>query len=336
MHPLQDAGGGGRQTVGPPGPLVHQRLLAGGERLVDVLAFVGQLLEEVVELREARLQVLQLEHDPAELFVAALRGVRGGDRPGDGLAQQRELGGELGPALQGEEFLAPGLQCGPGAVDPAHDLADPLQDAGAHLGVTDVERTDDLGDHLEALGLLGDAFADGGGGADRLQRLGVLDQPLHLGVVAVEGVLLLQEGHRAPAGGGDLLVEALLDHVDPLAVHVTHLAQRGGLTLGAAQFGQTGHPALRRPRGLAPGSTDERGGLLLGLGEGLGGLPGQGLDGLEFVQHPFRGAAHLVQRSGEVAQFLVAEPVEPVQDPTAGGDDRLEHLGGGPHVLGDP
>ena len=252
VHALQHAGGGGDQPVGPAGPLVHQRLLAGGERLVDVLALVRQLFEEVVELGEARLQVLQLEHDPAQLLVAVVRGVGGRDGPGDGLPQQGELGGELGPALPGEQFLALRLQRGAGPVDPGHHLADPLQDAGAHLGVADVEGPDHLGDHLQALGLFGDPLADRGGGADRLQCLGLLDQPFHLGVVAVEGVFLLQEGHGAAPGRGDLLAEALLHRVDPVGVHVAHLAQRGGLALGAAQVGQAGHPPLRRARGLAP------------------------------------------------------------------------------------
>src|SRR5699024_12134582 len=38
----------------------------------------------------------------------------------------------------------------------------------------------------------------------------------------------------------------------------------------------------------------------------------------------------------EVTALLLTEPMEPVHDPTARSDERLEDLGGGLHVLGHP
>ena len=94
------------QAFGAAGTGVGEGLLAGGERLVDLVALVRELAEEVVELREPGLQVLQLEQQAGELLVAGLGGVRGGERAGDRLPEQRELGGELGAPLAVE--AAPG------------------------------------------------------------------------------------------------------------------------------------------------------------------------------------------------------------------------------------
>ncbi len=69
QHPLRRPG----QPLGPPRPLVLERLLTGRERVVHLTPPLGQLGEEVVELREPRLQVLQLEQQPRELVVTGLR-----------------------------------------------------------------------------------------------------------------------------------------------------------------------------------------------------------------------------------------------------------------------
>ncbi len=56
-HPVGRPG----QPLGPACPLVLEGLLARRERLVHLGPALGQLREEIVELREPRLQVLQLE-----------------------------------------------------------------------------------------------------------------------------------------------------------------------------------------------------------------------------------------------------------------------------------
>ena len=124
----QDAGRRVGQALGAAGAGVGEGLLAGGERLVDLVALVRELGEEVVELGEPGLQVLHLDEQAGELLVARLGAVGGGERAGDGLAEQGELGGELGPPLLVEEFAAAAVEGGAGAVDAAEDLGDPLQD----------------------------------------------------------------------------------------------------------------------------------------------------------------------------------------------------------------
>src|SRR5699024_7422590 len=151
-----------------------------------------------------------------------------------------------------------------------------------------------------------------------------------------EGVLLLEEGDGTTPGGGDLLTKTLLHSIDPVGVHIAHLTQCGRLALGTAQIGQPSHPPLRRAGGLTPGTANERGDLLLGLMEGPGCLLGEFLDGLELVQDPFRGVTYLRKWAREVTALLLTEPMEPVHDPTARSDERLEDLGGGLHVLGHP
>lgn len=103
-HRPQHAGGGVGEAFGAAGAGVGEGLLAGGERLVDLVAFVGERAEEVVGLGEAELQVLHLDEHAGELLLARLGAVRGGERAGDRLPDQGELGCELGTPLAVEEF----------------------------------------------------------------------------------------------------------------------------------------------------------------------------------------------------------------------------------------
>lgn len=148
---LQDPDRGLREPLRTPGTGLLQRLLPARERLVHLRSALGEPRQEVAGLGEARLQVLQLEQDPGQLFVARVGGVRRGEGPGDGLAEQGELRGELGLSLPGHQFPAPGVECRPGAVGAPQDLGDPLQDRRADGGVAHVQPGDDLGDRPEAV-----------------------------------------------------------------------------------------------------------------------------------------------------------------------------------------
>lgn len=79
-----------------PGAGVGEGLFAGGERLVDLGALGVEAGEEVVGVGEPAFQSLQLEEQAGDVVVAGLRCVGDGEGAADGLAEQRELGGELG------------------------------------------------------------------------------------------------------------------------------------------------------------------------------------------------------------------------------------------------
>ncbi len=151
----EDAFGGGEQPVGPPGALVELRLLAGGERLVDVVA-----LGRRAGRRSRRTRRSATPGSPAwsisrpSCSSHRLGRVGDGQRAGDGLAEQRELGRERGPALGRRAARAGGRPAAARArLTPPSTSAMPLQDGGAHGRVGDVERADHLGDDLQPLGL---------------------------------------------------------------------------------------------------------------------------------------------------------------------------------------
>src|SRR5690606_41992410 len=125
--------------------------------------------EEVGQVGEAGLEGLQPQQQAAELLVAGLGGGRGGQGPGDGLVEQRQLGGELGASLALQQVAAAVVEDGAGPVEGAEDLPDALQDRGPRGGVGQVEVPDDLGDDLQALVLRveeGGERRGVGGGAD--------------------------------------------------------------------------------------------------------------------------------------------------------------------------
>src|SRR5690606_23416267 len=123
----QDAVGRLDEAVGAAGALVQQRLLAGRERLVDLGALGLQLGEEVVQVGEAGLEGLQPQQQAAELLVAGLGGGRGGQGPGDGLVEQRQLGGELGASLALQQVAAAVVDDGVGSVGSLEELTSARQ-----------------------------------------------------------------------------------------------------------------------------------------------------------------------------------------------------------------
>ena len=273
------------QPVRPAGPLVQQRLLARGERLVDIGTLGAQLGEEVVELAEPGLQVFQLEHQPAKLLVAALRRVGDRQRAGYRLAEQGELGGERGPALDRGQLPAPSVQYGPCLVHRGQHLADPFQDRGAHRGVGDLQRADHLGDHLQPAGLLGQALGHRRGRRHGRDRPGLGLQPRDLGVVAGEGVVPTQEPDRPLRRLVHLGLQRGGELIDAGDVHVAQLAQGDQAALRLAQLGELPHPAVRTLRRLAARPPDQGRDLLRRLVQRGGRPRGQLLDLLELVQY---------------------------------------------------
>ncbi len=222
---VEDAFGGGGQPVGAAGSFLQQVLAAGGERVVDLGAPVGELLAEGrVGVGEAGLQLLDPQQQPAELVVAGLGGVGGGERGGGGLGEQGRLGGELGGGLAGAQLPAAHGECGPGPVEQAEHVGEPVQDRGAGGGVGQVEGADQLRDGLQrlALGAQFEAQRLGlGGGGDGGAGLGQFGGPAP---VRGEGGGL---GELADGPAGRLreaFGEVRGERVDPLRVGARQVA----------------------------------------------------------------------------------------------------------------
>ncbi|CAM5633540.1 hypothetical protein STENM223S_00195 [Streptomyces tendae] len=326
---LQDADGGGGELFGAAGPGVGERLLAGGEGVVDLAALVGEFGQEAVELREAGLQVLQAGEQPGQLVVAALGGVGGGERGGDGLAEQGRLGGELGTALPADEGATAGLEGGAGAVDAAEDTGDALQQGGADGGVARVQLGDDVGDRPQSVGEFVQPGGDGprlGDGADGPR---VRDEPFDVLALRVEGVLAGEEGDGPLPQLGEGRLGLLGEGVDAGGVGVPQLLDVQQVTVGVPQLGQSPHPGGGFPGRLAAQPADHRRDPFGGLVAGLGRPPGQVPYGLELGQHLLGRLPHRGQRAGQVAQLLLAEPVVAVGGAHAGRGERPVALGRG-------
>ncbi|PSK51281.1 hypothetical protein B0E38_05094 [Streptomyces sp. 111WW2] len=322
--------------LGAAGAGVGEGLLAGGERVVDLGPLVGEFGEEAVELREAGLQVLQAGQQPRQLVVAALGGVGGGERGGDGLAEQGRLGGELGAALAVEEGAAAGVEGGAGAVDATQDGRDAFQQGGADGGVAHVEFGDDVGDRAQPVGEFVEPGRDRTGLGDGGDGLRVGDERFHVRALGVEGVLAGEEGHGPPAQLGEGRLGLPGEGVDAGGVGVPHLLDGQQVPVGVPQLGQAPYPGGGLLGRLAAQPPDHRRDPLGGLVAGLGRPPGQVAHRLELGQHLLGGLPDRGQRAGQVAQVRLAQPVVAVGRAHAGGGERPVALGGGDAVADGP
>ena len=93
-----------------------------------------------------------------------------------------------------------------------------------------------------------------GGGADGAR---VLRDPLHLGVVAGEGAVALEELDRPLAHVVKLGLDGLGELVDAGEVDVADVAQRLQAALGAAELREPRDPAVGGRRRLRPGTADQ-------------------------------------------------------------------------------
>jgi hypothetical protein len=152
-------------------------------------------------------------------------------------------------------------------------------------------------------------------------------------VVGVERVLAAEELDGPCARLVQRSAELGVETVDPGLVGVAQLPHRDQVALGLAQVGQQGDPAVGAARRQTAAGTDQRADLLGRLVHRRGGHGGELGDLLELVQYLLCGVRHVRQRAAQVAELAFTEPVEGVEGPLAGGDQRLEHRRGGRHLL---
>ena len=135
----EDALGGGDEGVGAAVALLDERLLAGLEGGVDLLAAVGDLVGELGEVAELAVELLELDHGLGEVFLGGVGGVGEVEEVGDTLAEELELGSELGGALGAGEVVAAAAQLDLGGVEGGVDHRDVVDDLGGLGGVVDLE-----------------------------------------------------------------------------------------------------------------------------------------------------------------------------------------------------
>ena len=117
MQAVEDSPGGVEQSLGLALALVEQGLLVRFEGFQQLLALGQDVAEELLMVAELAFQFLQLHQQTRQLLVAAL-GVLGlGQGVGDALAEEFELGTELGHGLARTESLAPLLGARLGLVE---------------------------------------------------------------------------------------------------------------------------------------------------------------------------------------------------------------------------
>jgi hypothetical protein len=330
---LDDPLGRDHQRLHPRLPLVEQRLLAGGEGVVHLLALGRQLADELVELAEAPGQLLELDQQLGQLLVALLRRVGLGQRRRDRLREQLELGGELGLALARQQLLAHALI---GRADPAvvgEHRRDVLEDLRARDRITDLQPADDLGEHVEAVAQRRDLLLD------RLQLRGVVEllhareDPVEAGGDRQQRVALDQEFDAGLADAVELVDQLLLERVEGREVDRADLARGDDRAALVSQRRQGVHVLLDVLPVAGAQGLDQRGLAGLRLREGLAGALADLHDLLELVDDELAGLADRPQRAGQVADLRVADPIIIVGDLGGLGDQVLVGLAAGVLIL---
>ncbi len=235
---LEQAVGDGLERGGATVSGVDEGELFALEGGLDLGAFLREVDEVVVESGEAALELLDLNHEAAEEFVALVGRVAALERIRHGLTDEPKLGGELGRALGRLELADLLAETGEGLVQARVDGRDALDDAGGLGGVGDVEIADDLDEELELGAGLFDAFLEvaafddfgdfRGGGFEFRRAL----------AVGLEGGV---GEEKLDAVGGELVGffgDRPFQLVDRGEVGVAQVAERDELAAGGAELGQ--------------------------------------------------------------------------------------------------
>ena len=209
----QDALGAFHQRAGAAVAGLDELQLARLEGVVDLVALFGELLDVLVEVGEAALQLLELDHHLAEVFLALVGRVAQVEVVDDGLAEQLHLRAELGDALAAGEFAAAVLERGADLVERRVDRRNVVDDLRGLRRVVDLQVADDVDEHFQLGAGLVEVFLDLVGLGDLGEIGNAVLLFADLGAVGIEGVGLEQEVHAvlADLGGGvfDVFLEGL-------------------------------------------------------------------------------------------------------------------------------
>ena len=288
--------------------------LPGFKRVVDLVTFLGQLHDELVELGEPSFEFFDADHHLGEKLVALLRRIADIEVVDDRLVEQFQLRVEFGNTLDRHQVAGLLLERGTGLVDRREDVGDVVDDCGSLGGVVDLEVADDVDEHLE----VGSALVDG-----FLQRLGVADLRQFLDPGEFLGHLLLigsqrlgaeQELDTAVRQGVILLGDFLLELVDQCGVDVAEVSQGDDVTADASECGEGVDEVLDRFEPPPADVGDDLASLTLDPRRLAGGVPLDPHHLLELVDRRGGRVPDLPERGGQAAGFLVGDPEEAVED----------------------
>ena len=314
LDPAQDPFGGSHQRGGSLVAGLDQLQFSRLERVVDLVAFLGELHNEFVELGEPPLELLDADHDLGEELVAFFGRVADIEVVDDRLVEEFQLRVELGDAFDGHQVAGLLLECGSGLVDRREDVGDVVDDRGALGGVVDFEVADDIDEHFEVGGALIDRF---------LQRLGVTDlgQPLDPRQL-LDDLLFIRRQRLGSQQELDAAVrerivlcdDSLFELFDQQRVDVAKISQGDDVAADASECGQRVDEVLDRLEPPPSHVGDDRLRFALDPGRFVGGVPFDSDDFFEFVDRRGGGVADFAQWSRQAAGFLVGDPEEAVED----------------------
>jgi hypothetical protein len=335
-HPLEDPVRRDHQRLDPRLPLVEQRLLAGRQRVVHLLALRRQVAEELVELREPPRQLLELDQQLGQLLVALLRRVRLRQRRRDRLREQLELRRELRLALARQQLLAHALIRRAHPAEVGEHRRDVLEDLRARHRVADLQPADHLGQHVEPVAQRRDLLLD----RHQLSRVVDLVEPRQHPVEAprhrLQRVALDQEVDARLADAVELRDQLLLEHIERRQVDRPDLAQRDDRAPLVAQGRQRVHVLLDALPVARPQRLNQRRLLGLRVRQRLAGPLADRHDLLELVDDELAGLPDRPERAPEVARLRLADPVVVVGHPRRLRDQVLVRLAPRVRVLGQP
>ena len=289
--------------------LGREDLLARTHGLDDLDPLGRQLGRELVDVGEPALEILELDEQPRELLIAALRRIALRERRGDGLGEQLDLRAELRAAFAGRELAIANIDGRARAIDLTERIRDRLEDRGALRGVVDLERADHVAEQVDPGSDLVDHFAD------RLDLDRTLDarDALRLlgrrGDERAERITFREEVDRVGGHPIERDRDRGLERAEPRLVNEPNILLRDQLAPRAAQCGQRFEELLDPVVPFGAGRLQPLRDHGFRFCEHALGFAFERDDLLVLVKDQLRGRFDVTDRGLEITGIGVAEPV---------------------------
>ncbi len=317
----EDALGGLGEGLATAAEGIGEGLAAGLEGGLGFLALGDELGGVFVKIGETGFHFLDLDHDAGERLITFFRG--GGDFEivEQALAEEAELGVELGGTFGFCEIRAAIAQGAADLIELGKEGGDALDDAGGLGGVFDFEAADDGGEHFQFTTGLGEScfnflgLGDLGEGGNELLLGG------DLAAVGIERGGLEQEINAFFAEFIDSLGDGLVHGIDLAGIGVADLAEGDDVAAKLAEGGEQLHEAEDIFRGGVGGGVE----VFSDLGLERGGLIRSGLshpaDFFKLAEGGFCGGFDRDEGALQIMGLGLGEPEIAVCDVTGGADE---------------
>ena len=317
LRALEDAPRGIDQTLHTLLARLGQALLARSQRFVHGFALERDVVQELLLIRKATFQLLQLRQQAGEGVVTFFWRVGKIEGVLDSLTKQLELGAELGGRFLRSQRLLAVAGIGAQAVDVGVQRRDAVQNSSAHHGVPARQPAQLLGQQIQPCG----------GVVQRIQRglqarrrggLGQVGRQRRQGLlVAGKGLVVGQELHGTLTHALLLCDQFVAQGADAREVGVTQLLERLQMAAAFTHTGQGLNEILRFAPQRAGDINQQCLLLCLCVVQGPCGIAAYLVDFLELCQRVLSGFGDGLQVVLQHTHLRVCKPEVGVAGPTA-------------------